>query len=293
MARRTNLSVLVLTCFAALLALMLLATPALAKPSHEQGKSSDKKSASDHDGDADSDSSTGYTEDNDTNDGGTPNNVSDEGDNQHPSGKDRSVEHGKSGNQGKAESNPDDSKGPRRYEGELGDDKPNGPGGTDVADQDGNNGCGNDDDFDDDNNGWCGKHKDKTPPEQPCDRDETMPGTQPCDYDDDEVGGTPPVCDVNPDMPGTQPCGGDDVGGDVVTTPPSNDDDVEGGSVSVPAGDEVLGGRINPDAPETAPSTTTTGAALPFTGAGSAITYLLIGFVLLLIGGASVVYAKK
>jgi hypothetical protein len=88
-----------------------------------------------------------------------PNNVADDGDNAHPSGKDRSVENGKSGTQGKSESNPDDSKGPMRYEGALGEDKPNGPGGTDLADQDGNNGCGNDDDFDDDNNGWCGKPK--------------------------------------------------------------------------------------------------------------------------------------
>lgn len=138
--------------------LVLMATPALAhhKDGHDNGNAA---AASDHDGDADSDSSTAYTEDNDTNDGGTPNNVVDEGDNRHPSGKDRSVEHGNSGNQGKSESNPDDSKGPMRYEGALGDDKPNGPGGTDLADQDGNNGCGNDDDFDDDNNGWCGKPK--------------------------------------------------------------------------------------------------------------------------------------
>lgn len=98
-----------------------------------------------------------WTEDNDTNDGGTPNNVADAGDNAHPSGKDRSVESGNSGNQGNAASHPDDSKGPKRLEGELGADKPNGPGGRDLADQDGNNGCGNDDDFDDDNNGWCGR----------------------------------------------------------------------------------------------------------------------------------------
>jgi hypothetical protein len=143
--------------------MVFMATPAFAhhKADHEQGhgNSNEAGAVSDHDGDADSSSSTAYTEDNDTNDGGTPNNVSDDGDNRHPSGKDRSVENGGSGNQGKSESNPDDSKGPMRYEGALGDDKPNGPGGTDLADQDGNNGCGNDDDFDDDNNGWCGKPK--------------------------------------------------------------------------------------------------------------------------------------
>ena len=119
---------------------------------------------SDHDGDADSDSDTSYDEDNDTNDG-TANNVEDDGDDAHPSGKDRSVESGGSGTQGKSESNPDDSKGPQRYEGARGDDKANGPGGTDLADQDGNNGCGNDDDFDDDNNGHCGK---PTSPDNSC-----------------------------------------------------------------------------------------------------------------------------
>ena len=99
------------------------------------------------------------TEDDDTNDGGTPNNVADDGDNQHPSGNDRSVENGGSGNQGAAASDPDDDgKGPDRTNGGL--DKPDGPGGDDLADQDGNNGCGNDDDFEDDNEGWCGKPRD-------------------------------------------------------------------------------------------------------------------------------------
>ncbi|HVF12825.1 MAG TPA: hypothetical protein VNA87_07045 [Actinomycetota bacterium] len=121
-----------------------MALPALAAPS-------------DKDGDADSFASTHYTEDTDTNDGADAN-VDETTDNMHPSGKDRSVENGKSGNQGRSESNPDDTNGPRRYEGAVGEaDKPQGLGGEDLADQDGNNGCGNDDDFDDDNNGWCGK----------------------------------------------------------------------------------------------------------------------------------------
>ncbi|HYF46900.1 MAG TPA: LPXTG cell wall anchor domain-containing protein [Acidimicrobiales bacterium] len=89
------------------------------------------------------------TEDNDTNDNGTPNNVPDAGDNAHPSGNDRSVEHGNSGNQGNAQSDPDGAT-------NGGVDQPDGAGGVDLADQDGNNGCGNDDDFEDDNNGKCG-----------------------------------------------------------------------------------------------------------------------------------------
>ena len=112
-------------------------------------------SSSDNDGDADSDPGTALEDDHTT---------ADPGDNAHPSGKDRSVENGKSGNQGKSESNPDDSKGPQRFEGGRGDDKPQGPGGTDRDDQDGNNGCGNDDDFDDDNNGHCGKPSEPTTP---------------------------------------------------------------------------------------------------------------------------------
>jgi hypothetical protein len=101
------------------------------------------------------------TEDNDTNDG-TPNNLVDDGDNAHPSGKDRSVEHGGSGNQGAAKADPDDDgHGPDRSNGGI--DQPGGAGGVDLADQDGNNGCGNDDDFEDDDEGWCGKHQHSVP----------------------------------------------------------------------------------------------------------------------------------
>jgi hypothetical protein len=82
----------------------------------------------------------------------------DEGDNEHPSGKDRSVEPGKSGTQGNSSSDPDDDgRGPDRTN--NGPDKqPDGAGGVDRDDQDNNNGCGNDDDFEDDNEGWCGKN---------------------------------------------------------------------------------------------------------------------------------------
>jgi hypothetical protein len=295
MTRRMSLSGLILAAFASLMALCLLATPALAgadKPKDKGGNSASAKGGAkgDKDGDADSDPGTAYTEDNDTNDGGTPNNVPDEGDNKHPSGKDRSVENGNSGNQGKSESDPDDNgKGPDRSNG--GPDKPNGSGGEDLADQDGNNGCGNDDDFEDDNEGWCGgkpkKDKPATPDEEepPCDKDETMPGTQPCDEEEPPVvGGTPPVCDKNPDMPGTQPCDDTDVDGDIITeTPDVDDDDVLGGVISrPPAG-----------APAVRPARTTRGGVLPFTGTSWAIAYLMIGLGLLTAGAAALRFAKK
>jgi hypothetical protein len=100
--------------------------------------------------------SSQVTEDNDSD--GVPNAPDPQGDsdNRHPSGNDKHEEGGQSGNQGSSSSEPDgDGHGPERDEGGL--DKPDGPGGLDVLDQDGNNGCGNDDDFEDDNEGWCGK----------------------------------------------------------------------------------------------------------------------------------------
>ena len=90
------------------------------------------------------------TEDNDND--GVANNVVDGGDNRHPSGRDRSVERGGSGNQGKSRSDPDGNS-------NGGVDRPGGSGGVDQHDQDGNNGCGNDDDFEDDNNGNCGRRR--------------------------------------------------------------------------------------------------------------------------------------
>lgn len=76
----------------------------------------------------------------------------------HPSGKDRNVEPGNSGAQGKSESNPDKD----------GIDKPYPADGQQARsqgrnDNDGNNGCGNDNDFSDDNNGNCGGKKKETP----------------------------------------------------------------------------------------------------------------------------------
>ena len=92
----------------------------------------------------------------------------DSGDNAHPSGKDRSVEPGRSLTQGKSKSDPDDNgKGPERSHGKS--DKPGSVGGVDKFDQDGNNGCGNDDDFEDDNEGWCGQKPKKDKPS--CEKD--------------------------------------------------------------------------------------------------------------------------
>ena len=244
--------------------LVFMATPALAhhKADHEQGQGhNDAGAVSDHDGDADSSSSTAYTEDNDTNDGGTPNNVADEGDNAHPSGKDRSVENGGSGTQGKSESNPDDSKGPMRYEGALGDDKPNGPGGTDLADQDGNNGCGNDDDFDDDNNGWCGKPKAAPAP---------APSVSPAV----EV----KVC----------PLGTDKAGSPMASIEDCNDEEVLGRIDTAEPKDDVLNKVVQKATPTVAAAGATEGAVLPFTG-GAILSYVFSALGLL---GAGLVALK-
>ena len=252
--RRTRFSAL-LSALMVLGLVAMMATPALAhhKADHTQGSASSGASR-DGDGDADSDSSTAYTEDNDTNDGGTPNNVSDDGDNAHPSGKDRSVESGNSGNQGKSESNPDDSKGPMRYEGALGDDKPNGPGGTDLADQDGNNGCGNDDDFDDDNNGWCGKPKPSPAP--------SVAPVQVCPADTDHAGF--PMTDL-------EDCNDDEV---KVRIDKAGPKDRVLGKVIHRATPEVLNQRVTPAAQ---------GAVLPFTG-GAIATYVFAALGLLAAG---------
>src|SRR5215213_6011633 len=91
-----------LTTFATIGLVGALFTPAAAAKQDEapgQAKKDDTSQVeshgngnkADHDGDADRDAGTSYTEDNDGNDGGTRNNVADDGDNRHPSGKDRSV----------------------------------------------------------------------------------------------------------------------------------------------------------------------------------------------------------
>jgi hypothetical protein len=115
---------------------------------------------------ANRDAATTSTVTEDTDADGVANNLPDDGDNRHPSGKDRSVEAGGSGDQGHSASTPDqDGHGPERdYQGT---DKPGYGGGMDVLDQDRNNGCGNDDDFEDDNEGWCGHHPKPAHPEHP------------------------------------------------------------------------------------------------------------------------------
>ena len=303
MARRTSSISIFAAILSALLALWAPAALAHHKDGHTKGGAQSTESgASDHDGDADSDSGTAYTEDNDTNDSNTPNNVSDDGDNAHPSGKDRSVENGGSGTQGKSESNPDDSKGPMRYEGNIGDDKPNGPGGTDLADQDGNNGCGNDDDFDDDNNGWCGKPKPAkvkaTDVSKPvCDADATMPGTQKCEEVKGEVIVDFPAkpCDADATMPGTQKCEKpeDEVEGEVIVAPELEE------TPATPVLNEVLGVRINaavqaaavapaavaPAAVAAAPAAQ--GAVLPFTGTSDLLPLVAVGLMFIAAGALS------
>lgn len=90
----------------------------------------------------------------------------------HPSGKDRNVEPGNSGTQGKSESNPDKD----------GVDKPYPADGQEARsqgrnDNDGNNGCGNDNDFSDDNNGNCGGKKKETPTASPTPQESPTPKT--------------------------------------------------------------------------------------------------------------------
>lgn len=272
-----------MTVMAVLAAFTLaMAMPAFAgapdkgKSAEAPGQAADKgKTAGDKDGDADSDPSTSYTEDNDTNDGDTPNNVADEGDNRHPSGKDRSVENGNSGNQGNSESAPDeDGHGPERdYNGT---DKPNGPGGMDLADQDGNNGCGNDDDFEDDNEGWCGQKpkKVKTEPEVIVPEEET-PEEETPEVPEEE---TPEVPEVDDEV--------------IVETPEEEEipDEVLNETIEAPQS-EVLGILLHQDATpeaeaelvEAAGEATGEAGALPFTG-GEVLPLLAVAFGLLLMG---------
>ncbi|MFN2587680.1 MAG: hypothetical protein ABR613_06155, partial [Actinomycetota bacterium] len=169
-------------------------------------------------------------------------------------------------------------------------DKPNGPGGVDKADQDGNNGCGNDDDFEDDNEGWCGgKPKPATSaPSGPCDADATMPGLQPC------------VTGVLP----TAPCPEETMAGGVGAC--EDDVDVLGGVITRPAtptvkteeSAEVLGERLAQPVARGADEASERGAVfagrqLPFTGsglpsvAGVAVCLLLIGAGILAARGSA------
>ena len=148
-----------------ILMLALMAGPAFAhhRGGHEGGPPDQQEASSDEEAPSSPSSTkkpsvnseTAVTEE--TDDDGVPNAPDPLGDtdNAHPSGNDKHVEAGGSGNQGKAVSDPDDDgRGPDRTN--RGVDQPGGPGGLDILDQDGNNGCGNDDDFEDDNEGNCG-----------------------------------------------------------------------------------------------------------------------------------------
>ena len=231
-----------------------------------------KTSDSDHDGDA-GNTETTYTEDNDTNDGGTGEDVADDGDNYHPSGKDRSVESGSSTanpNQGKSESDPDDDgRGPDRTNG--GYDKPNGTGGLDKADQDGNNGCGNDDDFEDDNEGWCGK------------RPEPAPAVEA-----DEVhAAAAAVCPADTARAGQSMedgCGDAEVLGRADRANPAKADDSVLGTL-------IRNAKATPMGVAATRAGKVMGAVLPFTGAGDLIAFL--GIAVLLIAAGAFLMRKR
>ena len=241
-----------------------------------------------HDGGPKKDTgTTTVTEDNDDNDGGTPNNVADDGDNKHPSGKDRSVENGKSGNQGKSQSDPDgDSNG--------GADKPGGSGGVDLADQDGNNGCGNDDDFEDDNNGNCGGNKkDRGDRETSvCGDDSSMKDETKCQDDEESI------CTEDSTMDEETKC--EDKESDVTPTEHGGTGGLGGTDISggFETGTEVLGEAIARggtegsgsapaatagDAPIVAGAASSRPATMPFTG-GDVLTFLAVGLGLFVTG---------
>ena len=297
MARRTRSITIFAAILAALLAIWAPAALAHHKDDHTQGggkptSESSESETSDNDGDADSDSKTTYTEDNDS-DG--VDNDEDTTASSHPSGNDKYIENGGSGNQGRSESNPDDSKGPMRYEGALGDDKPNGPGGTDIYDQDGNNGCGNDQDFGDDNNGWCGKPTEvEAKNAHVCDADASMPGTQKCEEIKGEVIVSTPTkpCDADATMPGVQKCEKPDVVQGVNVAAPA-EVEVET-QPSTPTVDSVLGVRVNAAAQPAAvapaavaPAPAARGAVLPFTGTSDLLPLVAVGLMLIAAGAVS------
>ena len=222
---------------------------------------------------------TGTTEDNDSNDNDTPNNVVDNDDNEHPSGKDKSVEHGNSGNQGNSTSDPDDDgRGPDRSNG--GADKPDGPGGVDLADQDGNNGCGNDDDFEDDNEGWCGKNPKKEKDEEADVSDEVDESNDGSLVDDDTTTTDDKDCPDDVTMIGIV-C---DTISDVIETAPEPDgqDFVLDDRIERP-GAALPDAALDADASATGESAKRSAAALPFTGTG-VVKLLLVAIGLILLG---------
>lgn len=268
MARRSTILVVLAALFA--LGLMVAAPAAVAhhREDHDNGRASASGGGSDHDGDADS-GPTATTEDDD---GDGIGNADDTNESRHPSGKDKFLEQGGSGNQGRSESDPDDNVGPMRREAPPCDndprgadtctDKPGGSGGHDTLDQDGNNGCGNDQDFDDDNNGWCGK---------------------------------PAVVVETPPPPIVQP------GGEVVETPRPPTVQPGGEVIEGPeAPAEVLGARIHKHRPVavagaavTRPQAQARGGALPFTGAATGLPAFVVVALAMLTSGAAILRTNR
>lgn len=280
--RLTAPATLILLALIVSVILIPVAASAHHRDDHQTGKGQSSSSSTpvatagtgDHDGDADLDPVT-TIEDSHEEEVGV-------NDNQHPSGKDRSAEHGGSGNQGKSESAPDDNVGPMRNEcgaSPASDprggctDKPGGSGGMDLQDQDGNNGCGNDDDFDDDNNGHCGGKVKAAPPVPP-----TTPPTTPPTNPPGKPGNPPTNPPGNPPGPSAKPP-------IVKPVAPDNPGDVPQVKRRRIVNEEPPV-RVNDRQPVPA------AAQLPFTGASDTMPFVMFGFALLLLGGGMVQFVS-
>ncbi|HYP24516.1 MAG TPA: LPXTG cell wall anchor domain-containing protein [Actinomycetota bacterium] len=278
--RLTAPATLILLALIVSVILVPVAASAHHKDGHQTGKGQSSGSSTvpvptagtgDHDGDADLDPVT-TIEDSHEEEVGVD-------DNRHPSGKDRSAEHGGSGNQGKSESAPDDNVGPMRNEcgaSPASDprggctDKPGGSGGMDLHDQDGNNGCGNDDDFDDDNNGHCGgKAKDRGAPPAPTSPPPAKPETPPSKPE------TPPT---NP--PGKNP-EGPKVKPPIVEPVPDTPGEPRVKRRQITSEEPPV--RVDNRGPAPVPA-----AQLPYTGPEDTLAFVMFGFALLLLGGGMV-----
>jgi hypothetical protein len=252
-------------------AMLTLSPPALGhhKDEHSNG-GGNSQNQKDNDGDADSDPNTLQTEET---------NEPDEGDNMHPSGKDRSVENSwgpdsSNPNQGKSESDPDGTK-------NGGIDKPNGSGGNDLEDQDGNNGCGNDDDFEDDNNGNCGGTKTAAQAFHEVPAEEEVADEQQVTTEEEKVSietEEQPDLEVSEDeaLAGDDALAGDEVLGETIFGP-EGDEAVALGAQKTAGAPDVAAAAVEPQAP----------SLLPVTGAG-ALPLLWLALALILTGsGAS------
>jgi hypothetical protein len=273
-----------LVAFASMVMLALFASPAFAHHATDhEGGAPDQAAGPSSSSSADPTTHEAtVTEDND--DDGVPNAPDPEGDtdNAHPSGNDKHVEAGQSGNQGRATSDPDDdTRGPERRNGGV--DQPGGTGGVDLLDQDGNNGCGNDDDFEDDNEGRC--QGPRPPTTNECPQGGCPPPVCP------QGGCPPPVCPQGGCPPPVCPQGGCPPpvcpqGGCPTQNPPIVAAQTEGpqqvGPAGVPAGgddDDVAG----PAAPVPVPELAFTGANVDFLVRGM-LALALLGAALVMLG---------